>query len=170
MHCHFKEPLNSNFSTLVVNPCFRLRQTVKLCLFLGQLIALSSYILMLSLSHSFCVFFIFFLCFLPRQSCDWTRTCDMLPTANCSICIFCCIPPGWPHLMTTYLRWPRHTLHSARTANWVAAIWTNEALGSATCLHACLSALSPAACRGPSFLSGFTVAFAICVGINNAFV
>lgn len=59
MHCHFKEPLDSNFSTLAVNPCFRLWQTIKLCLFLGQLIALSSYILMLSLSHSFCVFFLF---------------------------------------------------------------------------------------------------------------
>lgn len=84
MHCHFKEPLDSNFSTLAVNPCFQLWQTIKLCLFLGQLIALSSYILMLSLSHSFCVFF-FFLCFLPRQSCNWTRTCDMLPTANCQL-------------------------------------------------------------------------------------
>lgn len=137
MRCHFKEALNSNFSTLAVNPCFRLWQTIKLCLFLGQLIALSSYILMLSLSHSFCAFF-FFLCFLPRQTCNWTRTCDMLPTANCSICIFCCIPSGWSHLMTTYLCWPRHTLHSATTANWAATTWTNEALGCASWLPVCL--------------------------------
>lgn len=135
MHCHFKEPLDSNFSTLAVNPCFRLWQTIKLCLFLGQLIALSSYILMLSLSHSFCVFFFLFVF---SATTNLQLDTHLRYAANCSICIFYCIPSGWSHLMTTYLCWLRHTLHSATTANWAAATWTNEALGCGNWLPVCL--------------------------------